>query len=453
MEEINKIPPVTRTMIFATLGVTLPGMLQILSPYVFFLWWPSVIGKFQVWRLFTSFFYGGSGIQLLFDIFLLLRNSTDLETNKFYRKTADYAWALILVGSLIIATNYPLKSPVLFNPLLMAIVYLWSRSNPHSNVSLFGLINCPAKYLPYAYLLFDLLRGGMPYAIQSATGLLSAHIYYFLKEVLPATSGGRGPNYLPDTPNFLRNLLRDSPDPNVQGQETQQGGSVRSTAWGGTAFAPAGRSFGDGASATPSTGGQRLGSTSGGGIRSWLPSFGGGSGGNTGSSTNTSGRTGLRGQSRPDRDAMLAAAEARLRSLRDNSIAGRNQAASAAAAQAANSSEARARASSQSQTPSASAGSTLLGSQASRTTARSQSGTEAVRRAAAGGSAVGGSSHPISFGESRQKGTDEDQETASGSGGRVAEIRRAPSGNDDQKDQDNDDDVQHSWGSGQRLGN
>lgn len=434
MDEINKIPPVTRMMIFATLGVTLPGMLQIMSPYIFFLWWPAITGKFQIWRLVTSFFYGGSGLQLLFDIFLLLRNSTDLEVNKFYRKTADYAWALIIVGSLIIATNYPLKSPVLFNPLLMAIVYLWSRSNPHSNVSLFGLINCPAKYLPYAYLLFDLLRGGMPYAIQSATGLLSAHIYYFLKEVLPATNGGRGPNYLPNTPIFLQNLLRDSPDPNVQGQETQPGGSVRSTAWGGTAFAPAGRSFGDGANATPSTGGQRLGSDSGGGLRSWLPF---GRGGNAGESATSSGRAVRTGQSRPDRDAMLAAAEARLRSLRDNSIAGRNQAASAAASQAANSSEARARASSQNQAPSASAGSTLTGSQAARTTARSQTGTEAIRRAAAGGSAV----------------ADEDQETASGSGGRVAEIRRAPSGgNDDQANQNNDD-VKHSWGSGQRLGN
>lgn len=450
MDEINKIPPVTRTMIFATLAVTLPGLLQIMSPYVFFLWWPAITGKFQIWRLFTSFFYGGSGIQLLFDIFLLLRNSTDLETNKFYRKTADYAWALILVGSLIVATNYPLKSPVLFNPLLMAIVYLWSRANPHSNVSLFGLINCPAKYLPYAYLLFDLLRGGMPYAIQSATGLFSAHIYYFLKEVLPATNGGRGPNYLPNTPTFLQNLLRDSPDPNVQGQEAQQGGSVRSTAWGGTAFAPAGRSFGDGANASPSTGGQRLGSNSGGGLRSWLP-FGGG---NAGASATNSGHTGLTGQPRPDREAMLAAAEARLRSLRYNSIAGRNQAASAAASQAANSSEARARASSasQNQAPSASAGSTLSGSQASRTTARSQTGTEAVRRAAAGGSAVGGSSRSISFGESKKKTADEDQETASGSGGRVAEIRRAPSGNADQGEQD-DDDVEHSWGSGQRLGN
>lgn len=459
MEEINKIPPVTRALLAGTLGVTLPTLVHLVNPYVFLLWWPAVTRQWQVWRPITAFFFGGSGLQLVFDVFLLFRNSTDLELNTFARQTTDYAWALFLINTVILATNYPLRSPVLFRPMMMAIVYLWARANPHSSMSFFGLINTPARYVPYAYLFIDLVQGGMPIAIQSATGLMAAHIYYFLKTVLPATNGGRGPNYLPPPPSFLRNLLPDSQDPATQGQQTQPGGSMRSTDWGGTAYAPAGRSFDTGfpqAGSGSTSGGQRLnaqstgGSGGGSGLTSWLPSFarGGGSSSQTG--------RGAGQQSGPDREAMLAAAEARLRSLRENSIAGRNARAAQAATQAANSPEARARAARTAETkpaPAAEAGMVSMlrsdGSESLSTGVHARSGAQAVRRPGVSSSNESSAREPAS---------DEEQETASGSGGRVAEIRRAPGGTEDRSSTSGSDKGGntgrggHSWGFGQRLG-
>ena len=448
MEEIKKIPPVTRTLLFATAAVTLPALLKLANPYLYLLWWPAVLKKGQVWRLFTAFFLGGGDIQLLFDLFMLLRNSTDLEVNTYYRKTSDYTWALLLINTLILATNYPLQSTVLFSPFMMAIVYLWSRANPAASVSIFGLVNCPAPYLPYTYLFLDLLRGGMPLAVQSSTGIVSAYLYCFFKDVLPASNGGRGLRLVPGTPMWLKRLLPDSPDPATQGQTPQPGGSVRSTGWGGTAFAPAGRNWGETQPpATASTSGQRL-NSGGGGIRSWLP-FGG-----SNESTASGARSGSARRSEgPDREAMLAAAEARLKALRENSIAGRNEAASALARQAANSREAQAR--QRKAGTSASAGSVLSAGTESKSSSihRGETSTP-TRRAAAGGF----SSRAFTFGQNvaskdDREGNDDDkeQETASSSGGTVAELRRpndTAAGGQGRSDKAPD----HSWGTGHKLG-
>lgn len=435
----------------STMVVTLGPLLKLINPYLVLLWWPAVLKKYEIWRVYTCFFLGGRDLQFLFDIFMLYRNSNDLETDFFFRKTSEYVWALGIINTLILATNYPLQSTVLFSPFTMAIVYLWSRANPNSKVSFFGLINCPAPYLPYAYLFLDLLRGGMPLAIQSSTGIASAHIYYFLREILPATNGGRGPRFLPSAPSWLRSLLPDSLDPATQGQAPPPGGQIRTTGWGGTAFAPAGRTWGDGQAAAPTTGGQRLDSGGQGlisRIGSWLPVGWRRGGTAVGSSSGGGGIS-----SGPDREAMLAAAEARLRTLRENSIAGRNQAASSLARQAANSREAQAR--QNRPAPQAAAG-TVLGAGAdaksSSVQAAASEGSNQVRRTAAAG---GPSSRAFNFGQYRGKGEEEGEEdlTASGSGGRVAEIRKKPASSSDEQDaKPTERKTDYSWGTGRKLG-
>lgn len=135
-------------MIGLILITSIGPLLQLFSAYHFLLWWPAITGKFQLWRLITCFTLGGNGIQLLFDLFMLGKNMLDLEVNHFYRNTADFSWALIVIGALIMGTNHPLKATVLFRPLLSAINYLWARSNPTASVSLFGFVTVPALLLP-----------------------------------------------------------------------------------------------------------------------------------------------------------------------------------------------------------------------------------------------------------------------------------------------------------------
>lgn len=51
MDELLKIPPVTRTILFGTAGVTIPVMLKLLNPYKILLHWPLVRHRYEIWRL------------------------------------------------------------------------------------------------------------------------------------------------------------------------------------------------------------------------------------------------------------------------------------------------------------------------------------------------------------------------------------------------------------------
>ncbi|KZO89679.1 hypothetical protein CALVIDRAFT_543384 [Calocera viscosa TUFC12733] len=68
--ELLKIPPVTRTLLLSTCAVTLPCLLKLLSPYIF-LFLPELVLQGQVWRVATSFLYGGAGLTFLFDLMTL----------------------------------------------------------------------------------------------------------------------------------------------------------------------------------------------------------------------------------------------------------------------------------------------------------------------------------------------------------------------------------------------
>lgn len=435
----------TRYVVGSVLLTTVGPLLSLVSPYSFLLWWPAVL-KGQIWRVFTSFCMAGSGLQLLFDVFMLGRNMLDLETNHFYRNTADFTWALAVIGSLIAALNYPLRATVLFRPLLSAVSYLWARTNPTSSVSLFGVVTVPALLLPYVYLGFDLLQGGIPLVIHSGTGLIAAHVYWYFTAIRPGAGGRSNHQTGPlATPAFLRRLLPPSIDPSVPGGGgTGQPGAddptnarrMLNTGWGGTAFAPRGRDFNDGradwagsAGTGQSIGGGGRAASSSSSWTSWLP-FGRG-GTSSSSQPAASSSSSSREKQRQDR---LDALERRLQSQRDNSIAGRNAAAANANAAAPPSQQSAGRA---------------TGPGTTGVNARSGSGATSSSSSMRARAAVDASG-------SQEKGESESEPLldASSSGGTVAEQRRhdgddAHKGKQKQKDED----AGHQWGgSGRRLG-
>lgn len=53
------LPPITRTILGMTGGVTIPPLLGLISPYQIVFFWPAIRHKFQLWRLITPFFYAG----------------------------------------------------------------------------------------------------------------------------------------------------------------------------------------------------------------------------------------------------------------------------------------------------------------------------------------------------------------------------------------------------------
>jgi len=178
--ELQKIPPVTRFLCGSSLAVTLPVMLQILSPYKVIFFRQLVTRKYEFWRIFTSFFLGSSGINYIFDIVMLYRNSDSLESSHYPGRSADYAWQLLLAAVSIIMLNLPLGSMVHTRPLLLTLTYVASRLAPAgSQSSLFGLISFPVQYQPYAILGLDLIMGGPAAAAQSLTGIITGHMWWW----------------------------------------------------------------------------------------------------------------------------------------------------------------------------------------------------------------------------------------------------------------------------------
>lgn len=430
MEEIRKIPPVTRTLLGSTLAVTLPVTLAIKPAFTFALYWPLVYRNWQFYRIYTSFFFGGSGLSLLFDCFVLYRNSSDLELNHFARRTADYVWCLLVMAAVILGTNQPLGSMIHFNQLQMALTYVWSRANPHSVVSFFGMVNVPSRFLPYTYLALHLLQGGPGAAVQSGTGLLAGYAYWLIAEVLPARGRG-GRSYLP-TPSLLKRLLPDSQDPSMQGQnmgDRQGRRTAGGYAWNARVGGQNANRLGD--ESTPSrtsSAPTSIASALGAGTRTTLNRINPFAGRSSSSSATPRGA--------PSREDILAAAERRINANKTSSIVGRNA--------AEKSSPTIRRAGNET------AGSTAISSPTPNSASN-------LRKTAAGT----GQSSMFTFGQlsnSTAADVESNEEDHSSSGGAVAE-QRQPSQKGKQRRTDSDPGTAthtsptHSWGSaGRRLG-
>ncbi|POY75076.1 hypothetical protein BMF94_1705 [Rhodotorula taiwanensis] len=263
MDELAKIPPFTRTTIGGILAVTLPVICEVVSPYRIAFLPNRIANQFELWRVVTPFLFGGGGINLVFSLIMMYRSLVELEDGYFAQRLADMTWAFVLIGLGIIGLNTPLETPFLFAPFMMAVTHLWAQANSTRQVNLYGLINVPAPYFPFAMLGFDLLNGGPGAVLRSLTGLVAAHAYYYIAVIWPNGGGSNPPAFLRSLlapPQLLINLLGNGPAvPSSFAGGSAAGGGGGATAAGrswstgfGTVFRPR---------AGGSTGGQRLGGT------------------------------------------------------------------------------------------------------------------------------------------------------------------------------------------------
>ncbi|PRP88163.1 hypothetical protein PROFUN_03986 [Planoprotostelium fungivorum] len=212
----KNLPVVTRTYTTACFLTTLAVYLDLVSPLQLYLNLPLVWSNFEVWRVITNFlFYDRMGINFIFHMFFLVRHSKLLEEGSFRGKTADFLYMYIF-GGFVLVTLMALShiSPVLSGLRVMflapclafMVVYVWGRRNPHLTLSLFGLFNFTAPYLPWVILGFGFMLGQPP--ALDLLGIVAGHFYYFFADVYPQTSGRR----VLKTPGILRALF-DQPDP------------------------------------------------------------------------------------------------------------------------------------------------------------------------------------------------------------------------------------------------
>jgi hypothetical protein len=88
--------------------------------------------------------------------------------------------------------------------LVMAIIYLWSQYFKDAIVNFMFGIRFKGIYLPYVLLVLEILQIGIPWA--SIVGLLTGHLYYYLQDIYPESSGTR----LLNTPQWLYQIFPPS---------------------------------------------------------------------------------------------------------------------------------------------------------------------------------------------------------------------------------------------------
>lgn len=197
-EWYRSLPKITRGYLTAALVTTVCVQLEFLSPLLLYLDFDGLTRKFELWRLATNFmFFGKFGLPFVFSLFFLVRYGRELEGKRYEGRAADLLWAMMLIGLVQVAVAYVLGSmPFLSQPMLSAIVYLWSREYADQVVSIFGLFNVQAFYFPWVLLLIRVLMGQSP--VDDLVGIFSGHIYYFAEDVQGVRLGA---------PTVLRDLL------------------------------------------------------------------------------------------------------------------------------------------------------------------------------------------------------------------------------------------------------
>jgi hypothetical protein len=97
---------------------------------------------------------------------------------------ADYLWMLLIFSVTLWFFDYIFEVFILSEPLLFAIMYVWSRHEPNSMASIFGF-QFRAIYMPWMYCAFRLLMGhsiaGILLGI--ATGIVLMFVYIFMQPI------------------------------------------------------------------------------------------------------------------------------------------------------------------------------------------------------------------------------------------------------------------------------
>jgi len=220
-EWYRSLPKITRGYLTAALATTVCVQLELISPFLIYLDFDALTGKFELWRLATNFiFFGKFGMGFVFSLFFLVRYGRELEAKRYEGRAADLLWAMMIIGLIQVAIAFVMGSmPFLAQPMLSAIVYLWSREYADQIVSIFGLFNVQAFYFPWVLLGIRVLMGQSP--LDDLVGIISGHILYFAEDVQGLSLAA---------PAFLRDLLDG---PAAVPAEARNRNAFGRYAWGG----------------------------------------------------------------------------------------------------------------------------------------------------------------------------------------------------------------------------
>ena len=197
-------PIITKIITLSSIGISLLTWSEIVSPYSLYLNYNLTFKKFQIWRIFTNFFYFGNfSLSLVFHMLIYFRNSKLLEKKIFKGSAPDYLFFILFCMIFLLIFNIFAKILFLSQSLGFAMTYYWGRKSKTTVVEFMGVFSFRAPYLPFFYLIISfLLQSDFK---NDLYGLFIGHIYFFLKEILPRIKSVKNIKIL-ETPKFFVRL-------------------------------------------------------------------------------------------------------------------------------------------------------------------------------------------------------------------------------------------------------
>ena len=119
--------------------------------------------------------------------------------------TADYVWMLVISATFFNILAFAFKYMIMSRAFLFSIIYIWSRRNPESVRSFYGVITVKGLYIPWAIIMFEMLFGHD--VIEPLLGIAVGHTYFFLVQILPDEFG----KTVVYTPSFLKEMFSSPP--------------------------------------------------------------------------------------------------------------------------------------------------------------------------------------------------------------------------------------------------
>lgn len=93
---------------------------------------------------------------------------------------------------------YFLELVILGMPLIMMMIYYWSKLQPNVPMTFMFGLKFESKWFPWVLVAFTTLTGGNP--LFELLGIAVGHVYFFLNDMYPRINNGR---VLLRTPQFL----------------------------------------------------------------------------------------------------------------------------------------------------------------------------------------------------------------------------------------------------------
>lgn len=140
----------------------------------------------------------------------------------FNNRHADFAYMLLVCWAGVASLCLLVGLPLLMEPLVMAVIYVWCQYNKDAQLSFFFGTRFRAAIFPWIMFAFHFVLHQTFW--DSLIGIAVGHFYFFMMEIYPRQPGG---SLLLYTPDFMRRLF---PGP---GAARPAGHSSNTTTWTG----------------------------------------------------------------------------------------------------------------------------------------------------------------------------------------------------------------------------